>query len=84
MKPIAKIHDDGYWTALPGFREPRPFGPIEVYAAPAAPPWRDLTDAQLDAIWTHWLRTPAVRGGHEGLRYMLDFIDRMTGTGDAP
>jgi hypothetical protein len=31
-KPIAKIHDDGYWTAMDGFKEPLNFAYMEVYA----------------------------------------------------
>lgn len=54
-KPIAKIHSDGYWTSMPGFKEPVNFASMEVYAqagiaaAPTdelPPPdlWRDGKD----------------------------------------
>lgn len=36
IKPVAKIHSDGYWTRMPGFQEPLNFASMEVYATPPA------------------------------------------------
>lgn len=35
--PIAKIHSDGYWTAMPGFKKPVNFARMDVYAEPVEP-----------------------------------------------
>lgn len=54
LRPVAKIHSDGYWTALPGFKEPLNFSSIEVYmlASSAEPPPRaPLTEAELRAAF---------------------------------
>lgn len=32
--PVARIHSDGYWTSMPGFREPLNFSKLDVYAGP--------------------------------------------------
>jgi hypothetical protein len=43
MKPIVKIHSDGYWTSLPGFKEPLNFASMELCQIP--PP---LTEEQIE------------------------------------